>query len=414
MVKRYLPPVAAFVVCALLAVWVLTSPFWQTVMKVSTVMRIVHDEYVDAESVSYERLRSAAIEGIMASLDAHSRYMPREDFERFEESTQQRYVGIGVEIERLRERVTVITVFEGGPAAEAGVMPGDQIIAVGEEDATEWSVADVARRLRGPAGERVSVTLMRPLSGEALVIELTRAPVRLASVRDERVDDEGFAYIAIRQFGDRTAGEVREAAERFAEKGVRGLVIDMRDNPGGVLHSAKAVADVFLPRGQLIVSMEGRRQRDRVEFRAEKPALLEDIPLVVVLNESSASGAEIVAGALQDAMRATVVGATSFGKGSVQSVYSFRSGDALRQTTARYLLPGGRSIDKVGIEPDVHVEFSEEQRAELILQERHATILGADAFEEIFGWPPDRADEPLQRALKILREQVEERSRQNV
>ena len=378
------------------------------------VMRIVHDEYVDADSVSYERLRSAAIEGIMASLDAHSRYMPREDFERFEESTQQRYVGIGVEIERLRERVTVITVFEGGPAAEAGILPGDQIIAVGDEDSTEWSVGDVARRLRGPAGERVAVTLMRPLSGEALEIELARAPVRLASVRDERVDEEGFGYIALRQFGDRTPGEVRDAAERFAEKGVRGLVVDMRDNPGGLLHAAKAVADVFLPRGQLIVSMEGRRKRDRVEFRAEKPAVLEGVPLVVILNESSASGAEIVAGALQDSMRATVVGATSYGKGSVQSVYSFRAGDALRQTTARYLLPGGRSIDEVGIEPDVLVEFSEEQRAELILQERHAAILGAEAFGEIFGWPPDRTDEPLQTALQILREQVEERSRRNV
>ncbi|MCC5808065.1 MAG: S41 family peptidase [Opitutales bacterium] len=414
MVKRYLPPVAAFVVCALLAVWVLTSPFWQTVMKVSTVMRIVHDEYVDAESVSYERLRSAAIEGIMASLDTHSRYMPREDFERFEESTQQRYVGIGVEIERLRERVTVITVFDGGPASEAGLLPGDQIIAVGEEDAADWSVGDVAQRLRGPSGERVSVTLTRPLSGEVLEVGLTRAPVRLASVRDERLDDEGFGYIALRQFGDRTPGEVREAAERFAQKGARGLVIDLRDNPGGLLHAAKAVADVFLPRGQLIVSMEGRRKRDRVEFRAEEPAMLEGVPLVVILNESSASGAEIVAGALQDALRATVVGATSYGKGSVQSVYSFRAGDALRQTTARYLLPGGRSIDEVGIEPDVVVEFSEEERAELILQERHSSILGAEAFEEIFGWPPDRTDKPLQTALDILREQVEERARQNV
>lgn len=414
MLKRFLAPVGAFVVCVFVAVWVLTSPFWQTVLKVSTVMRLVHDEYVDPESVSYERLRAAAIEGIMSSLDAHSRYMHRSDFERFEESTQQRYVGIGVEIERLRERVTVITVFAGGAAEQAGLMPGDQILSVGGETAVDWTVADVAQRLRGPAGERVRVGLKRPLSGEKMEVELTRAPVRLASVRDERMDEEGFAYLSIRQFGDRTPTEVREAVERFADHGARGLIIDLRDNPGGLLHAAKSVADVFVPRGQLIASVAGRNKRDRIEFRAERPALLEGIPIVVILNESSASGAEIVAGALQDIRRATVVGATSFGKGSVQSIFSFRSGDALRQTTARYYLPSGRSIDAVGIEPDEEIEFSEEQRAELILQERHATLLGAEVFEEVFGWPPDRKDKPLEKALELLRERIEEQIRQNV
>ncbi len=404
MVKRILPPLGALIAGIGVVLWIISSPFWQTMVKVSSVMRLVHAEYVDAEDVSYERLGRTAIEGIMSGLDAHSRYMAKEDFDRFSESTQQQYVGIGVEIERLRERVTIITVFEGGAAEGANMQAGDQIVEVQGEDARDWSVTEISERLRGLPGESVLVTFYRPHRGEERRVELVRSPVQLASVREVSIDDAGFGYLAIRHFGEQTAAEVKGVLERFEQERVKGLIIDMRDNPGGLLDAAKDVADALLPQGQLITFIEGRSQRERQEFRASAGSRLPGVPVVVIVNEGSASGAEIVAGALQDAGRATVVGATSFGKGSVQSIYSFRTGDALRQTTARYYLPSGRSIDKVGVEPDVEVAFSVEERAELILQRRHSGVLDAATFEEIFGWPPDRTDRPLEAAREILRE----------
>ena len=405
MVKRILPPLVALVAGIGVILWIINSPFWQTMVKVSTVMRLVHEQYVDADEVSYDRLGQTAIEGIMAGLDAHSRYMAQADFDRFSESTQQQYVGIGVEIERLRDRVTVITVFDGGAAAQAGIQPGDQIVEVEGEAAREWSVVEISERLRGLPGESVSAAFWRQIPGEERRVELIRAPVQLSSVREVTIDESGFGYLAIRHFGEQTAGEVDRVLEDFEAARLRGLIIDMRDNPGGLLDAAKDVADLLLPPGQLITFIEGRIKEEREEFRAGPGLRLPGVPVVVIINEGSASGAEIVAGALQDANRASVVGATSFGKGSVQSIYSFRTGDALRQTTARYYLPSGRSIDKVGVQPDVEVEFSVQERAELILQRRHSEVLDRATFEEVFGWPPDRTDRPLEAAREILRAQ---------
>jgi carboxyl-terminal processing protease len=410
--NRFLAPILLLALSVGTLTWVLTSPFWQTLFQISAVIRLVHDGYVDEEAVSFERLRRSALTGIMDSLDRNSSFMAREEVRRFEETTRQRYVGIGVEIQALRGRVTIMQVYEDGAAAAAGLLAGDQIIEVNGEDAREWTVGDVADQLRGPDGERVSLSVYRPLESEEMTVSLRRRAVRVATVRNHHVDEDRIAFFTLRQFGHLTASEVESALRGFRDQGARALIIDLRDNPGGTLESAKDVVDFFLPPGELITYLEGRRARDRLEFRARREALWGERPVAVIINESSASGSEIVAGALQDAGRAFVVGARSFGKGSVQTVFTLRSGDAIRQTTARYFLPSGRSIDEVGVEPDVPVEFSSEERAELIIQSRHREILDAAAFEEVFGFPPDRVDRPLEAAREVLREALRSESQQ--
>lgn len=410
--NRFLPPLLVLALSIGTLTWVLTSPFWQTLFQISAVIRLVHDGFVDEEAVSFERLRRSALTGIMDSLDRNSSFMAREEVMRFEETTRQRYVGIGVEIQALRGRITIMQVFEGGAAAEVGLDPGDQIIDINGEDARDWNVADVADRLRGPDGESVTMTVYRPVLQEETTVTVRRRAVRVATVRNLHVDEERIAYFSLRQFGHLTASEVEAALRGFREQGAQALILDLRDNPGGTLEAAKNVVDFFLPPHALITYLEGRRARDRVEFRSRREPIWGDLPVAVIINESSASGSEIVAGALQDAGRALVVGARSFGKGSVQTVFTLRSGDAIRQTTARYFLPSGRSIDEVGVEPDVPVAFSEEERAELIIQSRHRGILDPSTFEEIFGFSPDRVDRPLEAAREALRETLRSRPQQ--
>lgn len=386
--------------------WSLQSPFWQSLRQVSGIMRLVHREYVDADSVSYATLGEAAIRGIVESLDPYSRYMPAEDFKHFEELTRQRYVGIGVEIERIDERVTVIEAFDEGPAAEAGVKAGDRIVAVDGQDTRDATVVEVSELIRGPIGGEAVIEVHRPSTEEQFTFSLTRRSVELASVVDVQLDPKGIAYLKITQFGERTPGEFRAALSDLEARGMRGLIIDLRNNPGGLLHASKEVASEFFERGELIVYTQGRDPDDREEFRSKSPARPIDYPLVVLINEQSASGAEIVAGALQDTGKAYIVGETSYGKGSVQSVYAFRKGGGLRQTTALYYLPGGESINETGVVPDEIVPISEEEELGLLLQKRHRDYLAEDEFKRLFKRAPDQVDRQLEAARKHLRQLI--------
>ena len=390
--KRLIWPVFFLVLACALTWWTLQSPFWKAVQRVGGVMRLLHEEYVDAEAVPYERLGAEAIRGMVEALDPYSAYLPAGDFNRLEELSEGRYVGIGVTIEPLNDRVTVTRVFPDGPADKAGVLPGDQVLEIEGEDVREATTSEVSSRLRGPSGEAVAVTFNRPGEEGLIDLSLTRGPVKLRSVEDVALSPEGIGSLRITQFADRTAEEFRAAVDQLEVEGMRALLVDLRNNPGGLLRTSKDVAGLFFREGDLIVYTQGRDRVDREEFRASGEGARPGYPVAVLINEASASGAEIVSGAWQDAGIATVIGETSHGKGSVQSIYAFRTGDGLRQTTARYFLPSGRSIHEVGVAPDLEIPLEAEKELRLILQSRHAGRLSAEEFAETFDFLPDLID----------------------
>lgn len=413
MFKRSLlanPPVTLLAVVLVVTiatlVWTWTRPYWQAVRRLTAIMNVIHEEYVYPERADYDRLTVAAIDGMMQSLDAYSRYMPADDFAHFEQLTNQEYVGIGVLLERFDDRVTIVNCFPRGPAAEAGLLPGDYFVEVDGHAVESAELVEVSDRLRGLAGESSRVTVARPRTGEELEFELTRRMVDLDSVEAVALDADGVGYLRITQFGERTADEFRAALDGLENEGMEGLIIDLRNNPGGLLTVSKEVAGEFFQRRELVVYTEGRDAIDRREYRSETPARLRSYPIAVLINGQSASGAEIVAGALQDTGKAYLVGETSYGKGSVQSIYAFRDGAGLRQTTALYYLPSGRSINETGIVPDEVVEMSEDEAYRLSVQERHARLLSPEEFEAHFDFAPTLVDRQREAARRHVLESI--------
>ena len=407
MIKRTFMP--ALLVLAMLGVWwwMWSRPIFKAQNRVAAVMRVIHADYVDAGRVDYDQLAKAAIDGMMQSLDAHSSYMPARDFAHFEELTTQEYVGIGVQIEQLGDHVTVVTCFPGGPAEEAGLKPGDYFLEVNGVDVRKAGVREVSDLLRGPAGAAAEMVVFRPVDEKSLNLSLKRRLVDITSVERTHLDAEGIGYIRLTQFGQHTVTELQKALDELEEGGLRALILDVRNNPGGLLSAAKGVASEFLGRSELIVYTEGRDGTKRRDYRSETPARLARYPIVVLINEQSASASEIVAGALQDTGKATLIGETTYGKGSVQSIYAFKDGAGLRQTTALYYLPSGRSINETGVVPDIEIAFTAQAELEFLIQERHAHLMSEEAFIEQFKFPPDRTDPQLEAAHEHLREVLE-------
>ncbi len=312
-----------------------------------------------------QKLIEAALDGMLQSLDPHSNYLNAEDLERLNERSTGAYSGVGLEITSENGLVRVITPMDGGPAQRSGVEAGDVITAINGQSAAGLSVAEVSEQLRGPAGESVVVTFLRD-GEEPREITIVREVIRTFSVTSRMEGD--FGYIRISTFNANTGRELGEAiAELRGENpGLRGIVLDLRNNGGGLLDAAVAVSDAFLERGE-IVSQRGRRPNDIHRYSATAGDLTGGLPVAVLINYGSASASEIVAGALRDHQRATLVGLTSFGKGSVQTVMPLRNGQdgALSLTTARYFTPSGQSIQRIGIAPDLEVARSRRE-AEIV------------------------------------------------
>jgi len=402
MFKRSIIPLSLLAAGLTFFVWTLVSPFWEALRTVSGVMQLIHKEYVDQEAVSYEQLTQSAIRGMIEGLDPYSSYMSLNEFKRFQGQTAQSYVGIGVEIEKVGDWVTVMKVFDGGPAFRAGIQAGDAIVAVDGDSMESRSVADVSAALLGEKGESVLVSLRRPGEPEPFERSLVRSDVEVASVQDIWLRD-GIGHMRLTVFGEQTEKEFRQAEERLWQDGMKGLILDLRDNPGGLLSSAKGIAGLYLDPGATVVELRGREDHELQSYTASGELAGRDYPIVILVNAQSASGAEILAGVLQDADRAWLIGGQTHGKGSVQSVYRFERGDGMRQTTALYYLPSGRSIHEIGIEPDQVIEVEREERLRYLLQERHEGILNREAFEEAFGFLPDVEDLPLMAAVDWLK-----------
>lgn len=327
---------------------------WEDARLLSDVLARIRRDYVD--EVDEHRLMQAAIKGMVTSLDSHSTFLEPVEYENVRVNTTGAYTGIGLELEAVGGRIRVSDPVDGSPAARAGVRTGDWLMAVDDRRADAGTLADVVTRLRGRSGTLVRLTLLRDGESRPLALDVHRGQVQLRTVRGELLPD-GYGYVRLNHFSDTTAGDLeRTIADLRTRAGgaLTGLVLDLRNNPGGVLESAVDVADAFLDSGA-IVSAAGRAADAHFEMKAAPGDLIGGAKLALLVNGGSASASEIVAGALRDNRRATIVGRTTYGKGSVQTVMPMAAGRALKITTSRYFTPSGESINEKGIQPDVVV-----------------------------------------------------------
>jgi len=320
----------------------------------SDVLDIVKENYV--QEVDNEELVEGAISGMLRTLDPHSSYLDPDAYKELQVETKGSFGGIGIEITIRDGFLTVVSPLEGTPAYELGIQAGDQILRVDGEPTKEMTLMEAVKKMRGPKGTNVVLTIMREEFTKPQDFVITRATIAIRSVRSKTLEP-GYGYIRLSQFQSSTARDLRKELAKLEQenKSLKGLILDLRNNPGGLLDQAVKVSDEFLNEG-LIVYTGGRLKSQDMRFEAHMNTKPHSYPIVVLVNEGSASAAEIVAGALQDHKRAVVVGVKTFGKGSVQTVMPLRNGAALRLTTAIYYTPSGRSIQAKGIEPDIVVK----------------------------------------------------------
>jgi carboxyl-terminal processing protease len=329
------------------------------------VLAIVQKNYV--EPVSTKRLINGAITGMLASLDPHSAYLTPDLYRDLQVETRGRFGGLGIEITIKEGNLTVVAPIDGTPAARAGIKANDQIVKIDKEFTRDMTLTDAVKLMRGPKGSKVTLTLHREGVPELFAVTLVRDVIKIASVKNKKLKD-GYDYVRVSTFQDGTNEAVEKALRNFQQQQhgrIKGLVLDLRDNPGGLLDQAVKVSDEFLD-GGLIVYTQGRRESQEQKYFAHAKKHFESYPMVVLVDGGSASASEIVAGALQDQRRAIIAGTETFGKGSVQTILPLDDHSALRLTTARYFTPNGRSIQAVGITPDVDVEPPKPSLASLL------------------------------------------------
>ncbi|MFW5940198.1 MAG: S41 family peptidase [Chloroflexota bacterium] len=328
------------------------DPFWET-------WNLVSHRYYE-QPVDPQTLTEGAIDGMLETLeDPHTRYLPPALEESARQSMEGELQGIGVLVEMVEGRITIVSPFEGSPAEEVGLLPGDVLLEANGEDLSELDLTEAAELIRGPAGTTVDLVVER--NGEAFEVEVTRAVVEIPSVRGEMLE-ENVIYLRINRFGNRTEEELQDTLEPLLAENPRGLVLDLRNNPGGGLSTAVDVADQFLGEGVILRERFGSGQ-ERV-FESDDEGLAQDIPIVVLINEGSASASEVLAGAISDRERGVLVGTETFGKGTVQTWHALSNGGGVRITTARWLTPDGNWVGvgtgEGGLTPDIEVELPEE------------------------------------------------------
>jgi carboxyl-terminal processing protease len=399
----------------------------EELQQLAAVFGMVKSDYV--EPVDERKLISDAISGMVASLDPHSQYFDKKSYKEFREGTSGRFVGVGIEISQEDGLVKVVSPIEGSPAYRAGLKPNDLITKIDETVVKGLSLSDAVKRMRGEPNTKVTLTIFRKEENRSFPVTITREEIKTQSVKG-KVVEPGYAWVRLSQFQERTVEDfVRKIEEVYkADPNLKGMVLDLRNDPGGLLDAAVAVSAAFLPENVTVVSTNGQLPESKFVYKASPefyqrrsgsdplrrlPAAIKTVPLVVLVNEGSASASEIVAGALQDHKRATIIGSQTFGKGSVQTVRPLGPDTGLKLTTARYYTPSGKSIQARGIVPDVLVDESEEGNLFSMLRTREADLdkhLGSGQGPEVKDPVRERLrEEAIKRAEEESRKPVAER-----
>nr|WP_315426534.1 S41 family peptidase [uncultured Albidiferax sp.] len=388
----------------------------EELQQLAAVFGMVKTDYV--EPVDEKKLISDAIAGMVASLDPHSQYFDKKSFKEFREGTTGRFVGVGIEITQEDGLVKVVSPIEGSPAFRAGLKPNDLITKIDDTAVKGLALNEAVKKMRGEPNTKVNLTIFRKDENRSFPVTITREEIRTQSVRG-KVVEPGYAWIRLSQFQDRTVEDFARKIEDIykQEPKLKGLVLDLRNDPGGLLDAAVAVSAAFLPENVTVVSTNGQLADSKFTYKAspefyqrrgsdplaQMPAALKKVPLVVLVNEGSASASEIVAGALQDYKRGTIMGSQTFGKGSVQTVRPLGPDTGLKLTTARYYTPSGKSIQAKGIVPDVMVDDTEEGSPFAALRMREADLekhLNSGQGEE-------KKDEAREKAREEARKKLE-------
>lgn len=368
----------------------------------TTALEQIRRNYVDAEKTEYRELIYGALRGMLQSLDSHSAFLDPEMFSDMKDDTSGHFGGLGIVISMRNNILTIVAPMEGTPGSRAGLLSGDHIVEIDGESTEGLSLQEAVRKLRGPPDTDVTIKIVRPRTSEIQEHTITRAIVAIESVKDAQFKSDGIGYVRITQFNNPTSGDLQKALRDLKEEGeLEALILDLRNNPGGLLNSAIDVAQQFLRRGDLVVFTQGRDGRRGQRYTARERNPLMDIPMVVLINEGSASASEIVAGALQDHNRAILIGEKTFGKGSVQSVLPLGDGSALRITTAQYYTPSERVIDGRGIEPDIVVAISPEDWRSLLIRRSRPENADLDFDDEVD--LDEVVDVQLERAIDVLK-----------
>jgi len=358
------------------------------------VLRIIKENYV--EPVNTKDLIYGALNGMTKSLDPFSTFFTPKQYESFRQETEGEFGGVGIEIGMEKGRPVVISPIEGTPAFKAGIKPGDVILEIDGEDTSNMSLIDVVQRIRGKVGTKVQLTIYRKGMEKPMKIELERALIKIESVKWTTLGDVG--YIKLSQFNENVSAQVEKALKELTSQRVKGIILDLRNDPGGLLSEAVNVASLFLPEGKLVVYTRSRNGEIQKYFARRKPVVPDDLPVIVLINKGSASASEIVAGALQDYKRAIIVGEKSFGKASVQNIIPLDDGSALKLTVAYYYTPLGRLIHNRGIVPDVQVAMDEKQEEALQEAIRQKKLEGKSGLILL----PEK-DPQLSKAIELIR-----------
>ena len=353
------------------------SPYEQ-IKVLARAMQLIRKDYVDEKKVNYEALTRAALKGMLQSLDPHSQYMEPEGFQDMKEMTDSRFGGLGIHVTERNGDLIVVSPMEDSPGFKAGLMPGDQLIKIDGKSTEKMDLNEASEKLRGPVGTKVQLTIMRPGTKEIKEFDLTRDTIKVWSVKDAKIlpadpgaPEQKIGYVRITQFNAPTSAELAKKLDELEKQGMQALVIDLRFNPGGLINTAVDTAGMFLPVNEIVCTTEGRKASQKGIYKGDAALVRKQkYPLAVLINYGSASGSELAAGALKDLNRAIIVGETSFGKGSVQSVVPMPDGSAIRLTTAKYYTPSHNVIHEHGITPTIRATMTQDQERLLMLSRR--------------------------------------------
>lgn len=386
------------------------DPAYKNMRLLANAIQLIRQDYYDESKVDFDQLVQSALRGMLAELDPHSQFLDGSEFKSMQEDTKSSFGGLGIQVTIRNGTLVILSPMEGSPGFEAGLMPMDEILKINGVATDRLTQAEAVDLLRGEAGEKVTLTIRRPETKELKDYTVERAVIKVPSVRQavilpaELTGDYKIGYVRVTQFSEPTAAELALALDRLEDEGAQALILDLRYNPGGLLSSAVDVCGEFLPAGTQVVFTAGRSpNRPFVTASSSKNRRL---PLAILINSTSASGSEIVAGALKDLGRAILVGETTFGKGSVQSVMAIQDGSALRLTTATYLTPSKSPIHEVGVSPHIRTALSPAEERAVLEARRNSEA--PEALRAGGAGPPDRQ---LSRAIDALRGALMHRAR---